>query len=121
MEVHIGALTDLEEDAQTIVRRDGIEIGVFRLGDELFAYENKCAHQGGPACEGKIIPKVVAIVGEDRTVRGDDFDETEMHFVCPWHGWEYDMRTGCHAGNPKVRLRPIDVIQRDGEVYLNID
>ena len=121
MEVHIGALTDLEEDAQTIVRRDGIEIGVFRLGDELFAYENKCAHQGGPACEGKIIPKVVAIVGEDRTVRGDDFDETEMHFVCPWHGWEYDMRTGCHAGTPKARLRPIDVIQRYGEVYLNID
>ena len=83
MEVHIGALTDLEEDAQTIVRRDGIEIGVFRLGDELFAYENKCAHQGGPACEGKIIPKVVAIVGEDRDRAGRRFRRNRNAFCLP--------------------------------------
>ena len=121
MEVHVGAFADLDEDAQTIVHADGIEVGVFRLGNEVFAYENRCAHQGGPACEGKIIPKVIAVLGADRTVKHDDFDDAEMHFVCPWHGWEYDLRTGRHAGDPKIRLRPIEVTRRDGEVYLKID
>jgi len=121
MEVHVGALADLEEDAQTIVTVGRLEIGVFRLGDELFAYENRCAHQGGPACEGKIIPRVVSLVGDDRVARGEDFKDDEMHFVCPWHGWEYDMRTGRHAGNPKIRLRPVEVIRRDGQVYLIIE
>jgi len=32
-----------------------------------------------------------------------------------------DMRTGRHAGDPKVRLRPIPAIRRDGQVYLSID
>ena len=33
----------------------GSEIGVFRLGDEFFAYENKCPHLEGPVCQGKIL------------------------------------------------------------------
>lgn len=121
MEIHLGALDDLDEQAQTIVRVGAMEVGVFRLGDEVFAYENRCPHQGGPACEGKIIPRVVAVIGEDRIVQGDDFLDGEMHFVCPWHGWEYDMRTGRHAGNPRVRLRPVEVVRRDGQVYLRVD
>ncbi|MEA2978985.1 MAG: hypothetical protein QOF91_2826 [Alphaproteobacteria bacterium] len=118
MEVAVGALSDFEEAAQTIVRVGDLEIGIFRQGNELYAYENKCVHQGGPACEGKIIPRVVAIVGKDRVVQGEDFIDDEMHFVCPWHGWEYDMRTGRHAGNPDWRLRAFDIVQRDGQVYV---
>lgn len=118
MEIYIGALDDFEESAQSIVREGELEIGVFRLGDELFAYENNCPHQGGPACEGKIIPRVKAVVGHDRVVEGEDFVDGEMHFVCPWHGWEYDMRTGVHGGGSRIRLRKFEVVQRGGQVYL---
>jgi nitrite reductase/ring-hydroxylating ferredoxin subunit len=32
-----------------------------------------------------------------------------MHVVCPWHGYEFDVRTGVHPGNPRARLRKIAV------------
>ena len=120
LEVLIGALAELEEEAQTIVEAEGREIGVFRLGDEVYAYENRCPHQGGPACEGKIIPKVETIVRDDRTVAGERFSDTRIHFVCPWHGWEFDMRTGRHAGDPSYRVKPVDVVHRDGQIFLRL-
>jgi nitrite reductase/ring-hydroxylating ferredoxin subunit len=120
-EIHIGQLASLKEEAQTIVYIENLEIGVFRLGDDVYAYENRCPHQGGPSCEGRIIPRVEAILDTDQTSIGERFSDTAINFVCPWHGWEYDMRTGQNIGNPKIRVRKFDVIKRDGEVYLRID
>jgi nitrite reductase/ring-hydroxylating ferredoxin subunit len=40
--------------------------------------------------------------------------------VCPWHGWEFDLDTGRHCGDPKYRLRPIDVRVRDERVYVTL-
>lgn len=121
VDVLIGSFDDLEEDSQTLVEAEGREIGVFRLGSDVFAYENRCPHQGGPACEGKIIPRVEQIVRDDRTVAGERFSETDIHFVCPWHGWEFDMRTGRHAGDPRFRVKPVETAVRDGQVFLRLD
>ena len=120
MEVCVGSFSDFEEENQTIVHVAKMEVGIFRLGNEIFAYENKCPHQGGPACEGKIIPKVISKIDKNNHYQGDDFDENEMHFVCPWHGWEYDMRTGRHAGDPRMGLRAIEILEREEKVYLII-
>ena len=35
-----------------------------------------------------------------------DYSEEELHIVCPWHGYEYSIRTGRNAGNPRLRLKP---------------
>ena len=35
----------------------------------------------------------------DKTSRGMYFSDTETHFVCPWHGYEYDLRTGEFVGD----------------------
>ena len=60
---------------------------------------------GGPACQGKMIAKVEEVIAEDRTSKGMTFSKSKMHVVCPWHGFEFDIRTGIHPGNPKARLR----------------
>ncbi len=67
---------------------------MFRHEGEFFAYSNFCLHQGGPACEGLTIAKVEERLRPDKTSMGLFFSEDEMHFVCPWHGMEYDMKTG---------------------------
>jgi nitrite reductase/ring-hydroxylating ferredoxin subunit len=72
-----------------IVRGERGEIGVFHQGGAFHAYSNTCLHSGGPACEGLLMPLVVDVIAEDKTYQGQIFDENEMHFVCPWHGWEY--------------------------------
>src|SRR6187401_2762559 len=71
----------------------------------IYAYSNFCLHQGGPACEGLTIAKVEERLRPDKTSLGLFFSDTEMHFVCPWHGYEYDMKTGECVSDRKLKLR----------------
>jgi nitrite reductase/ring-hydroxylating ferredoxin subunit len=41
-----------------------------------------------------------------------------VNIVCPWHGYEFDLRTGRHPGNPSARLRRVEIRLRDGDVYV---
>ena len=118
-DVNVGAAADFENPGRKVIDLEGIEVGVFRLGDDFFAYANVCPHMGGPACQGKIMPKVEEVIADDHTSKGMAFSKTRMNIVCPWHGYEFDMRTGIHAGNPKVRLRPIKVRVSDGDVIVS--
>lgn len=97
---------------------DGMKIGVFRVDGDFYAYENRCMHQGGPVCEGRILGKVEAVLEDDGNVVCEKFSETEKHIVCPWHGYEYDIKTGRQAGDGRFRLRRFEVIEQDGVVYL---
>ena len=71
--------------------------------DQFYAYSNFCLHQGGPACEGLTIAKVEERLMPDKTSKGLYFSDTEMHFVCPWHGYEYDMRSGECVSRPPAQ------------------
>ena len=96
-------------------------MGVFRLGDDFFAYANVCPHMGGPACQGKMIAKVDEMLAADQTSMGMAFSKSHQHVVCPWHGFEFDIRTGRHPGNPKLRLRPVQVrVSDDGDVMVSL-
>ena len=33
---------------------------------------------------------------------------------CPWHGYEYDVRSGCALFDRRRRLRRVDVRDEDG-------
>jgi len=57
---------------------------------------------GGPACQGKMIAKVAEIIADDRTSKGMAFSKTKMNVIRPWHGYEFDIRTGF---TPAVRER----------------
>jgi nitrite reductase/ring-hydroxylating ferredoxin subunit len=94
------------------------EIGVFRHEGQFYAYSNFCLHQGGPACEGLTIAKVEERLRPDKTSQGLYFSETEMHFVCPWHGMEYDMKTGECVSDRKMKLKKYKILQKGDEVYV---
>lgn len=111
---------ELADNDVKIVQVGDVEIGVFRKNNHYFAYRNICPHQGGPVCEGMIIPKVTAELYEDRKFRRHNFDTDEMHFVCPWHGWEFKLETGEAAGDPSIRLRRYTISERDGAIYVDI-
>ena len=119
-EVNIGAAADFADPGRKIIGFEGFEVGVFRLDGEFFAYLNLCPHMGGPACQGKMIAKVEEIIAEDRTSKGMAFSKTRMHVLCPWHGYEFDIRTGVHPGNARARLRKINVAVADGEVIISL-
>jgi nitrite reductase/ring-hydroxylating ferredoxin subunit len=117
-EIAIGSREELVETGRTFVAVDGREIGVIAHAGDLFAYENRCRHQGGPVCEGLIMGKVEAIVDDERKLRGERFSQDALHLVCPWHGWEYDLRSGRCATDESVLLARYELLERDGDVFL---
>ena len=119
-DVRVGDLATFENPGRNVVEVAGIEVGVFRLGDEFFAYENKCPHLEGPVCQGKLLPLTTEDVQKDGTSNGRVFSKTQMNVVCPWHGFEFDIRTGTHPMDSRVRLRRIPVKVRDGAVYVSV-
>ena len=54
----------LIDNTNHLVESEGVEVGVFKLGGEFFAYESVCPHIGGPACQGMIITKVGEVVAD---------------------------------------------------------
>jgi nitrite reductase/ring-hydroxylating ferredoxin subunit len=60
------------------------------------------------------------VIAADRTAKGMEFSKTKINVVCPWHGYEYDIRTGRHHGNPRFRLKPIKVRLAGGDVIVTL-
>jgi nitrite reductase (NADH) small subunit len=117
--VNIGSASEFSDPGRKVVALDRFEVAVFKLDGEFFAYLNICPHMGGPACQGKMIAKVDEIIAADRTSKGMAFSKTRMHIVCPWHGYEFDIRTGVHPGNSRARLRKVPVAISEGDVIVD--
>jgi nitrite reductase (NADH) small subunit len=65
-------------------------ICVANIDGTLSAMDNVCLHRGGPLGQGVVDGGKV---------------------ICPWHGWEYDPKTGeaSHNSAAKVAVYPIKV------------
>ncbi|MYZ46351.1 Rieske (2Fe-2S) protein [Propylenella binzhouense] len=119
MRYYVAEESEIGDGERRVVSCDGKEIGVFRVKGRLFAWHNRCVHQNGPVCQGRIYNRVVEPVAEDGTTRFQEYDAETFHLVCPWHGYEYDIETGQHPGNPRVRLRAAKLEIEDGSIYVS--
>lgn len=113
-----GRSEDLPERGRLVVDAGETSVGIFRIDGALYAYENRCPHAGGPICQGLMVPRVVELLDERRAIRGSAFDESDMHVACPWHGYEFSIKTGRHAGLSSIVLRPVDVREADGIIHV---
>ena len=101
------AADEIPPGARKVVEVAGRSIGIFNLGGEYFALRNSCPHQGGPLCVGQVSGFLMARVpGEYTYVRRGEIVR------CPWHGWEFDIRTGQSWFDPqktRVRTYPVSI------------
>jgi 3-phenylpropionate/trans-cinnamate dioxygenase ferredoxin subunit len=98
---------DIPPGARRIVRVRGRSYGVFNLDGTFHALLNRCPHQGGELCKGPLQTFIEA--DAPGRVR---FDGSQSFVQCPWHGWEFDVRTGRSYADParmRVRSYPVDV------------
>lgn len=86
----LARIGEVEAGCSKLVKVGDFEVGVFWVGDEYRAYRNLCPHAGAPVCNGPVAGTVLR---------------------CPWHGWEFDLRTGAHLFNPACKLEsyPVEV------------
>jgi nitrite reductase/ring-hydroxylating ferredoxin subunit len=117
-QVRVASRSELEDGARVVVQVGGEEIVVLAHDGEVFAYGNVCPHQGGPVGEGMIVGRVEAVTDEHGRPRGEAFSKTDLHLVCPWHGFEFNLRSGVCATNRKLALRRFETALVGDDVYL---
>lgn len=116
----VGTSEDVAEGGRYVVDIAGMTIGIFRFRGALYAYENRCPHQGGPVCQGRLVSRVREVLDADQRSTGMTFDENEPHIVCPWHGFEYSVTTGSHPAKQRIRLRDVPVAEEGGRIYVTV-
>ncbi len=103
----VGTVDEIPPGERKIVDIAGRSIGVFNVGGEFYALRNTCPHQGGPLCQGRLTGFIMARVpGEYSYTRRGEI------LRCPWHGWEFDVKTGQSWFDPvqtRVRAYPVTV------------
>lgn len=90
---------ELEEGQGKEFAIQGNVVALFRQGDDVQAVDGMCAHQGGPIAQGQLDGNCV---------------------TCPWHGWQYDISTGCNLLTGRKMLETFAVEIRDGEVWIEL-
>src|SRR6516165_6515206 len=119
-DVIIGKAAAFPDPGRKVVEVDGTEVGVFCRDGKFTAFENVCPHMGGPVCQGKIIARVQEVIAADKTSLGFAFSKDQTNVACPWHGYEFNISTGQHQGNPRMRLRPVKIEIVNGDLVLAV-
>lgn len=110
-ERHVVARVDeIADGASKLVHVAGRAIALFNVKGEFFAIANRCPHEGADLCKGKIVALIES--DEPGVVRLSRHGELVR---CPWHGWEFDIRTGKSWCDPaRTRVKSYDVAVETG-------
>jgi len=103
-------LRDLPPGNRKVATIDGRPIVIFNIKGELFALLDRCPHQGGRLSRGELTGLVEASEpGQYCYSRGGEI------LRCPWHGWEFDVRTGKSWCDPsRIRTKSYHVAIEPG-------
>lgn len=105
----VAKVADIPPGARKLFTVRGRPIAVFNLSGEFFGLLNRCPHQGGSLCEGLLTGLIESDEpGAYRYSRAGEI------IRCPWHGWEFDIRTGqswCDPASIQVRNYPVEVAE----------
>ena len=98
-----------------IVEIGGHRVGLYRVGDRLYALADRCPHRGAPLCVGLVASPVDA--------DGTSVRVGAPHSIvrCPWHKWEFDIATGRSLVDPTLRARRYAVRVEENEVVVTLD
>ncbi|WP_262299566.1 Rieske (2Fe-2S) protein [Microvirga sesbaniae] len=111
MSKHVVApVTEFLDGTHRLVHINGRTIAVFNIDGEFFGIANACPHQGGSLCDGHLGSLVTSdSPGQYRLERKGEI------LRCPWHGWEFDIRSGQSWCDPKrIRTRSYQVDVKEG-------
>ncbi len=103
----VAAVGDIPPGTRKLTQVNGRAIVVYNLGGEFFALNNRCPHRGGSLHLGI----QTGLVESSEPGQYCYSRQGEM-VKCPWHGWEFDIRTGqswCDPTRIRVRHYPVSV------------
>jgi nitrite reductase (NADH) small subunit len=72
---------------------------VCNVDGKFHCMDGVCPHAGGPLGQGNL---------------------NGNYLVCPWHGWEFDCRTGLNDSDEDVQLQTYPVVVKDDDIYVDL-
>ncbi len=97
--VKVAQVGDLKPGGGKVVTVKDKAIALFNVDGTLYAMDNTCLHRGGPLGEGELEANVV---------------------TCPWHGWQYDVKTGVSETNPSVKVKTYEVKTEGSSILISL-
>jgi nitrite reductase/ring-hydroxylating ferredoxin subunit len=93
--VKVGRVGDLAE----VVQVDGLRIALFHVCGRYYALEAACPHEGGPLADG--------------VLQG-------LQVICPWHGYDFHLRTGDCGVDPGLRVLTYPVKVQGDDILIEV-
>lgn len=97
--VEVAKLNDCPPGACVEAVVDGAIILVTNVEGALYAMDGLCAHQGGPLAAGQL---------------------SGCTLTCPWHGWQYDVRSGKQLLSETIRQRVYRARESAGTIQIEL-
>ena len=115
MALHVVApVSDIPPGSRKLVTVRGRPIAIFNMGGEYFGLLNRCPHQGGNLFAGRLTGLLEAPVPGKYV-----YSRQGEILRCPWHGWEFDVRTGQSYCDPeRIRTRAYAVEVEPGKTVV---
>lgn len=117
MKLPLGPVSSFPDRQFRIVKVSNRDVGIYRRDDDFYAILDVCPHRGAPVCSG-------VVCGTMLPSRPGELEYGLDGYVlrCPWHGWEFDLRSGESVGHVDPRrLKTFPVSVSEGEVFCELD
>ena len=98
--VKVAELDDLDDGELMAVEVDGEPVCLAKVDGTVYAFSGTCAHIGGPLDEGELEGLIL---------------------TCPWHGAQYDVRTGKVLRGPaRQNIQTYPVRVEDDSILISL-
>ncbi len=88
---------DVKPGTGIVAEVDGQAIALFNVDGTYYAIDNTCVHRGGPLGEGELEGDVV---------------------TCPWHAWQFNVKTGVSLNNPSACVKTYQVKLEGDDIHV---
>lgn len=91
--------SDLQEGQGVMCPLEGRAIGLWKEEGSFFAMDDICPHRGASLSEGELKEGIV---------------------TCPWHAWQFELKTGCYQDHPEMKLKIYPVKVEGEDVFIEV-
>ena len=97
--VRVASVSDVPPGTAKEVMADDQVVALYNVEGTYYALDGVCPHAGGPLGEGTLRGSVV---------------------TCPWHGWQFDVKSGENCLNRKMMHKGFAVKVEGNDVFVEL-
>ncbi len=97
--VKVASRSEIPSGQGKVVEAGGRTLAVFNCDGSFYATDNTCLHRGGPLGEGSLAGSTV---------------------TCPWHGWEFDVKTGACGTDASQKVQTFPVKVEGDDIFISV-